>query len=109
MELISEWKYLVRKPKSNYQQLFVKDRWVAARTLYGQTLGEGSRTPHQLAADYRLPLEAVLEAIAYCESCPKEIQEDWQREQSLMESDGATASVTCFLSNSEASIAPSAE
>jgi hypothetical protein len=34
-----------------------------------------------VAADYALPLEVVLEAIAYCESCPPEIQEDWKREQ----------------------------
>jgi hypothetical protein len=85
MQTVSAWKYLVRKPRSNYQQLFVKDRWVAARTLYGQAVGEGARTAHQLAADYRLPLEAVLEAIAYCESNPQEIQEDWQREQALAE------------------------
>jgi hypothetical protein len=85
METITKWKYLVRKPKSNYQQLFIKDRWVAARTLFGQTVGEDARTPDQLAADYRLPLEAVLEAIAYCESNPAEICEDWQREQSLID------------------------
>jgi hypothetical protein len=85
METIAKWKYLVRKPKSNYQQLFIKDRWVAARTLFGQTVGEDSRTPGQLAADYRLPLEAVLEAIAYCEANPPEIREDWQREQSAID------------------------
>jgi hypothetical protein len=115
METATEWKYLVRKPKSNYQQLFVKDRWVAARTLYGQSVGDGARTPFQLAADYRLPLEAVLEAIAYCETSPKEIQEDWQREQTLIETAGTTepvgtsAPVPCFAANSEPSIATSAE
>jgi len=76
MKTFAKWKYLVRKPKSNYQQLFIKDRWVAARTLFGQAVGEDSRTPGQLAADYQLPLEAVLEAIAYCESNPPEIRED---------------------------------
>jgi hypothetical protein len=81
MATSTTWKYLVSKPTSSYKQLFVKDRWVAARTLYGQTLGEGARTPEGFATDYRLPLEVVLEAIAYCESCPPEILEDWQREQ----------------------------
>ena len=79
------WKYLVRKPKSVYKQLFVKDRWVAARTLYGQTLGEDARTPEQLAADYALPLDVVLEAIAYCELDPPELREDWEREQALIQ------------------------
>ena len=78
------WKYLVRKPKSVYKQLFVRDRWVAARTLYGQTLGEEARTAEEVAAAYGLPLEVVLEAIAYCESKPPELREDWEREEALM-------------------------
>src|ERR1700676_2622177 len=78
------WKYLVRKPKSVYKQLFVRDRWVAARTLYGQTLGEEARTAEEVAAAYGLPLEVVLEAIAYCESKPPELREDWEREQALI-------------------------
>ena len=45
MELISEWKYLVRKPKSNYQQLFVKDRWVAA-THFTDRLWEKAHELH---------------------------------------------------------------
>ncbi|MBI2803361.1 MAG: hypothetical protein HYX68_00075 [Planctomycetes bacterium] len=88
MKLDAAWKYLVRKPKSVYKQLFVKERWVAARTLYGQTLGEDARTSEQLAADYALPLEAVLEAIAYCESNPPEVREDWEREQALIQITG---------------------
>ena len=106
---MTNWKFLVRKPKSNYQQLFVKDRWVAARTLYGQTVGEGARSPQQLAADYRLPLEAVVEAIAYCESSPKEIQEDWQREQILIDAVGASAPVLHFSASSDTSVAQGAE
>jgi len=86
MTTLTAWKYLVRKPKSSYKQLFVKDRWVAARTLYGQTVGEDARLPEAVAADYGLPLEAVLEAIAYCESEPPEILEDWQREQASCDS-----------------------
>jgi hypothetical protein len=88
MATSTTWKYLVRKPKSSYKQLFVKDRWVAARTLYGQTVGEDARTPDAVAADYDLPLEVVLEAIAYCESCPPEIQEDWEREQAASDERG---------------------
>lgn len=81
MSTLTTWKHLVRKPKSSYRQLFVKDRWIAALTLYGQTVGEDARLPEAVAADYGLPLEVVLEAIAYCESDPPETLEDWQREQ----------------------------
>jgi hypothetical protein len=88
MHVDQTWKHLARKPKSAYKQLFVKDRWIAARTLYGQTLGEEARTPEELAGDYALPLEVVLEAIAYCESKPPEIREDWEREQAAMQKKG---------------------
>jgi len=61
---------------------------VPLRTLYGQAVGEEARTPEELAADYDLPLEAVVEAIAYCRSNPPEILEDWQREEAFMEAIG---------------------
>jgi uncharacterized protein (DUF433 family) len=84
-----QYKYLVQKPKSSYKQLFVKDRWVAARTLYGQYVNEEEpRTVEQLAEDFEVPLEAVREAIAYCESDPPEIREDQRREEAFMEASG---------------------
>src|SRR5438128_8796429 len=83
------YKHLTRKPKSVYKQLFVKDRWVSARTLYGMYVSEEMPlTPEELAADYDLPLEAVLEAIAYCESNPPELAEDYAREQAIREASG---------------------
>jgi hypothetical protein len=88
MSTPTPYKYLVRKPKSLYKQLFIKDRWVAARTIYGQSVGEDARTPEQLAEDFNVPLEAVLESIAYCQSNPPEIREDWEREEALMEASG---------------------
>jgi uncharacterized protein (DUF433 family) len=88
MNTTPQWKYLVRKPMSLYKQLFIKDRWGAARTLYGQYVGEGARTAEELAEDFNVPLEAVREAIAYCESNPPEIREDWEREEALMEATG---------------------
>lgn len=36
MEATHAWPHLARKPKSVHKQLFLKDRWIAARTLYGQ-------------------------------------------------------------------------
>lgn len=39
------------------------------------------RTPAEIAEDYGLPLDAVNEAIAYCQSDPPEIQEDFEREE----------------------------
>jgi hypothetical protein len=78
----NNWKYLGRKPGSNYRQLFIKGRNIAARSIYGDYMSaEEARTPEQIAADRDLPLEVVLECIAYCQSDPPEIREDWEREE----------------------------
>lgn len=85
----NQYKYLARKPGSLYKQLFIKDRWVAARTIYGNYMSEESPlTPEEIAADRDLPLKAVLEAIAYCESNPPEIASDYAAEEALMEATG---------------------
>jgi uncharacterized protein (DUF433 family) len=85
----NEYKYLARKPKSSYKHLFIKDRWISARTLYGKYAREEEpMTPEEIAADYDLPLEAVREAIAYCESNPAELAQDYARDEALMEATG---------------------
>ncbi len=45
-------------------------------------------TAADLAADFDVPLEAVQEAIAYCESNPPEIEQDYQREEATAEAMG---------------------
>src|SRR5438094_6210193 len=83
------YKYLARKGNSNYKHLFIKDRGISSRTLYGKyARDENPMTPEEIAADYDLPLEAVLEAIAYCESNPPELAEDYAREEARMEATG---------------------
>ena len=49
---------------------------------------EEPMTPEEIAADMNLPLEAVKEAIAYCQTNPPEIAEDFRREELLMEASG---------------------
>lgn len=86
---LNQYKYLTRKPKSVYKQLFIRDRWVSARTLYGMYVNEEMpMTTEEIAADYDLPLEAVVEAIAYCESNPPELAQDYAREKAIMEASG---------------------
>jgi uncharacterized protein (DUF433 family) len=81
--------YLDRKPGSVYRQLFIKGRNIAARTLYGHLVSaEEPRTVEEIAADYELPTEAVQEAIAYSESSPPELDEDWAAEEALEEAAG---------------------
>jgi uncharacterized protein (DUF433 family) len=87
-----EWKYLAPNPKSNYKQLFIKGTRIRAEVVYGMTVDgtdpEFRMTPEQIAEDMNLPLDAVREAIAYCQSDPPEIREDHRREELLMEATG---------------------
>src|SRR5262249_11933418 len=74
---------------STYKQLFISDRWIAARTIYGRYMRDSSpMSPEEIAADYNLPLEAVREAITYCESNPPEISSDHEAEEALMRATG---------------------
>jgi uncharacterized protein (DUF433 family) len=81
--------YLAPKPRSRYRQLFVKDRWVAARTLYGMYMSEEEPlTPEEIAADFQIPIEAVREAIAYCQSNPPELVRDLAMDEATFEAKG---------------------
>jgi uncharacterized protein (DUF433 family) len=86
------WQYLAPNPKSCYKQLFVKGTRIRARVLYGLfRSAEEPLTPDQIAAEFNLPPEAVKEAIAYCQSDPPEIAQDFEREERLMEASGMNA------------------
>jgi uncharacterized protein (DUF433 family) len=84
--------FLEPRPESAYRQLFVKGTRIPARTLYGHFCStEDPWTPETIAREYTLPLEAVREAISYCQSRPPEVDEDFRREEELMEAMGAQA------------------
>jgi uncharacterized protein (DUF433 family) len=71
------WKYLERRLGSSYKQLYIKGKRIWAWTVYCEYMNEKEpRTPEQLAEDFDVPLEAVLEAIEYGQSDPPEIRED---------------------------------
>ncbi len=82
------WKYLEPRRGSAYRQLFIKGTRIRAEVIYCQSVGREPMTPEEIAADYNLQIEAVREAIAYCESDPPEIREDHRREEILMEATG---------------------
>jgi uncharacterized protein (DUF433 family) len=80
------WEYLEPRAKSAYRQLFVKGTRIRARVIYGLFMSEEEpMTPEEIAGEYSLPLEAVKEAIKYCESKPQEIEEDFQREEARVQ------------------------
>jgi uncharacterized protein (DUF433 family) len=84
-----EWKYLERRPGSSYKQLCIKDKRIWAWTLYCQFMSEKEpQTPEQIAENWGLPLEAVQEAIEYCQSDPPELREDHRKDDILSEAIG---------------------
>lgn len=86
---ITQWVYLAPNPNSAYRQLFLKGTRIRAEVIYGLTVdGSEPMTPEAVAADYDLPIEAVQEAIAYCQSRPPEIDEDHRKEELVMEATG---------------------
>jgi uncharacterized protein (DUF433 family) len=87
--ITTTWKYLSANPKSAYKQFFIKDRRIRARTLYGMYMSaDEPMTSEEIAREYDLPLDAVKEAIAYCQAEPPEIKEDFEREERKMEATG---------------------
>lgn len=85
------WKHLERRRGSSYKQLGIKGKRIWAWTLYCETMNaKEPRTPDELATDFEIPLEAVQEAIAYCQSDPPERREDFRKTQLLREATGMT-------------------
>lgn len=80
--------HLARNPKSAYKQLFVKGTRIPARVLYGWYACEEPVPIEEIASEFDLPVEAVREAIAYCQSNPPELAEDIAAEEALTEAAG---------------------
>src|SRR5262249_52262380 len=74
-----EYRFLKPKPGSNYRQLFVNGR-IRAEVLYRETVGSEPLTPEHVAREYGLPVEAVAEAIDYCEHNQELLAEERARE-----------------------------
>jgi uncharacterized protein (DUF433 family) len=83
----NSYKYLEPRPGSNYKQLFVKGRRIRAEVLYRETVGLEPRTPEEVAQDFEVPLEAVLEAIHYCEHNEPFLRQERERELANIRAD----------------------
>ena len=81
------YKYLQPKRGSHYTQLAVNGR-IRAEILYRETQGTEPLSTEQVATEYNLPLEAVLEAIHYCEHNRVLLDAERAREQATIESRG---------------------
>jgi len=81
--------YVYLKPQSGYKQLFVLG-YIPTWTIHSSYTAPppDGMSVEEIAADWNIPVEAVREAIAYCESKPPEMQADQRREEAWMEAMG---------------------
>lgn len=87
MSELVHYRYLQPKRGSSYQQLFVNGR-IRAEILYRETVGPEPLTPEEVAREYSLPLEAVLEAIDYCQRNPQVLDADRAEEERRIKAAG---------------------
>jgi uncharacterized protein (DUF433 family) len=86
---VTQWLHLERDPESSCRQLSIKGRRIKARTLFSLYASiEDPMSPEEIAAAYQLPIDIIHEAIAYCESRPPEIHQDFLVEEALAEASG---------------------
>lgn len=79
------YKYLLVDYWSSCKLPFMKDpRKIRADQLYGQTVGEDALTPEEVATDFGLPLEAVLEAIQFCTQNEEFVRQEREKENARL-------------------------
>ena len=92
----NNYKYLETRPGSLYRQPFIKGSRIRVEIPYGDNYTgphdeEGwvvGLTPEQLAEDFHVPVEAIREAIDWCEKHWDVVCADHAREDRLMEASG---------------------
>lgn len=85
---VQPWQYLVRRQHPWRQQLYVKGRNMTARQLVG-AMKANQLDEAAAAADYRLPVDAVREALAYVESHRELLETEAEIERLMLKRGGA--------------------
>jgi uncharacterized protein (DUF433 family) len=75
-----QYQHLEPRPGSNYRQWFLKGRRIRAAVVWEVVHGPDHYTPEEFAADYRVPIEAVREALDYAERNMALIEQERERE-----------------------------
>lgn len=88
MESNNQYKHLGPRRGSLYSQFFVKGTNTRAETVYRETVGRDPLTPEEVAKITKLPLEAVLECVRYCEENEDLLREERDRDYESMKALG---------------------
>ena len=84
---VEPWQYLVRRQHPWRKQLYVKGRNMTARQLVG-SMKANQLDEAAAAADYRLPVEAVREALAYVERNRELLETEGEIERLMLKRGG---------------------
>ena len=85
---VEPWQYLVRRQHPWRKQLYVKGRNMTARQLVG-SMKANQLDEEAAAADSRLPVEAVREALVYVESNRELLETEAEIERLMLKRGGA--------------------
>jgi uncharacterized protein (DUF433 family) len=83
-----QYQHLEARPGSNYRQLWLKGRRIRAEVFYQELHGPEPRTPEELARDYEIPIEVVLEALDYATRNRPLIEQERERELARLRAGG---------------------
>lgn len=86
---VQPWQYLVRRQHPWRQQLYIKGRNMTARQLIG-AMKANQLDEAAAAADYRLPVEAVREALAYVENNKELLETEAEIERLMLKRGGVS-------------------
>src|SRR5260370_11153350 len=84
---VEPWQYLVRRQHPWRTQLYIKGRNLTARQLVGSMKAD-QLDEAAAAADFRLPTEAVQEALAYVESNRELLETETEIERLMLKRGG---------------------
>lgn len=95
MSTENDYQYLERRFGSLYRQPFIKGTRIRVEIPYGRSLAhedeaglEVGEPLEQIAQDFQIPVEAVKEAIEYCNAHWDVVMADHAREERLLEATG---------------------
>ena len=89
MTATTQWQYLEKRPHSWRQQLYIKGRRLTAFGIWMDMMTNRD-TLEETAENWNLPLEAVREVIAYCESDRELLNAEAEAERHYLEARGVS-------------------
>ena len=83
----TQWQYLEARPQSWRRQFYLKSSKLRAHTVWSDMIAN-NLTPAEVADSKDLPLAAVYEAIAYCETHQELLEQEAEEERLYLQKQG---------------------